>query len=146
MDRFYKMMKRDNKGFTLVELMVVLLIIGILVAIAIPIYNNVTGKANLNAIAANLRTIDGAIMQYIAIENDDPSKDNLSGEYIQTWPEDDPKGTEYLVENVNEGTIGADPLFKAQVVVSEGVTGVAAATYDLAGIKALMNPEDEDED
>ncbi|HBI26232.1 MAG TPA: hypothetical protein DDY25_00665, partial [Peptococcaceae bacterium] len=61
MDRFYKMMKRDNKGFTLVELMVVLLILGILVAIAIPIYNNVTGKANLNAIAANLRTIDGAI-------------------------------------------------------------------------------------
>ena len=55
MDRFYKMMKRDNKGFTLVELMVVLLILGILVAIAIPIYNNVTGKANLNAIAANLK-------------------------------------------------------------------------------------------
>jgi prepilin-type N-terminal cleavage/methylation domain-containing protein len=28
MDRFYKMMKRNNKGFTLVELMVVLLILG----------------------------------------------------------------------------------------------------------------------
>jgi prepilin-type N-terminal cleavage/methylation domain-containing protein len=139
MDRFYKMMKRNNKGFTLVELMVVLLILGILVAIAIPIYNNVTGKANRNAIAANLRTIDGAIMQYLAVEDTTPAnaaalQTGLDGKYIQTWPADDPKGTEYSV--VSEGTT-----YKAQVKLTSAITGVGAAeaTFDLAQIKDLMD-------
>ena len=62
MEKICKMLKRNNKGFTLVELMVVLLIIGILVAIAIPIYNSTQAKAKEKACAANLRTIDGAIV------------------------------------------------------------------------------------
>ena len=69
---------RNQKGFTLVELMVVVVIIGVLVAIAVPVYNNVTLKAEKSAIEANLRTIDGAIMTYYATA-DNPTaltKDN----------------------------------------------------------------------
>lgn len=56
-------MKKSNneKGFTLVELMVVLVIIGILVAIAVPVYTTVQENARLNAHMANIRTIEGTI-------------------------------------------------------------------------------------
>jgi type IV pilus assembly protein PilA len=66
--KFMEMMKRKNnkKGFTLVELMVVVVIIGILVAIAVPVYNASSARAELGRCQANQRMIEGAIQQYIA--------------------------------------------------------------------------------
>ena len=62
----------NKKGFTLVELMVVVVIIGILVAIIIPIYGHVQDNAAMKSHEANLRTIDGAISMYIAEEGQPP--------------------------------------------------------------------------
>ena len=59
-------MFRKDEGFTLVELMVVVLIIGILVAIAIPVFNSAKASAQKKACFANQRTIEGAVQQYVA--------------------------------------------------------------------------------
>ena len=60
-----RMFKKDE-GFTLVELMVVVLIIGILVAVAIPIFNSASDSARVRTCQSNQRTIEGAIQQYNA--------------------------------------------------------------------------------
>ncbi|MEW6188689.1 MAG: type II secretion system protein [Actinomycetota bacterium] len=62
-------MIRKERGFTLIELMVVVLIIAILVAIAVPVFNVARESAQRRTCQANLRTIDGAITTYKATED-----------------------------------------------------------------------------
>jgi len=73
-----KLFRRDE-GFTLVELMVVVLIIGILVAIAIPVFNAASASARKSACQANLRTLDGATEQWAAADPDN-DKTTLDGD------------------------------------------------------------------
>jgi len=58
-----------KKGFTLIELMIVVVIIGILAAIAIPKFSDVSESAKRNACRANIRTIAGQETIYFAGNN-----------------------------------------------------------------------------
>lgn len=87
---------KNQKGFTLTEIMVVVVIIGILVAIAVPVYRQSTTQTNRRAVEANLRTIDSAIMQYGSTnEGAIPDEEDLAA-YFQTWPVG-PDGVEYEI-------------------------------------------------
>jgi prepilin-type N-terminal cleavage/methylation domain-containing protein len=109
-------MNRHNRktGFTLIEIMIVVMIIGVLLAIAVPNFMRARATSRLKTILANLNQIDSAVQQWAIEQQKTPggavTQSNLDGStgtaYISgsvpAWPSGPVTGT-YAVSTVGAG-------------------------------------------
>lgn len=83
---------REQKGFTLIELMIVVAIIGILAAVAIPKFSDMLEKAREGATKGNVGAIKSAITIYYGDQNGtwptsiDPSSNSVFSKYLSIVP------------------------------------------------------------
>lgn len=114
-------MKKKRNAFTLIELIIVIAILGILAAIAIPKYRNSSKEAAITAHKSNVEMLKSAARMKILEKDEDFNWPNDKNEndkkgyvnYIDKWPEipkvlnlKDDKGNEYKeykVEYVKSG-------------------------------------------
>lgn len=79
-----------NKGFTLIELMIVVAIIGILAAIAIPAYQNYTCRAKMSEAVSGMTPAKTSVTTYYAIMTELPAggwdgyNSNMDSKYVQS--------------------------------------------------------------
>ena len=77
-------LNKNRGGFTLVEIMIVVAIIALLAAIAVPNFLRARKRSQATRILEDLRIIDSAIDQY-AIENNKAGGDNVAWSDIQAY-------------------------------------------------------------
>lgn len=130
--------RNTSEGFTLVELMVVVLIIGIIVAIAIPVFVATSRTAALKTCQTNQRTIEGAVQQWLA---GDPANvwtaqvidgsDNLSAaasQFLAEAPNCPNAKTEFYGVN-DQGSVTADDLSSGDPIPATWVTATGHDHY-----------------
>jgi len=89
-----KNMKMNQKGFTLIELMIVVAIIGILAAVAIPAYQDYTVRARMSEALTGLSGIKVSIGEYYVAQGSMPLTEGAAGMNTD--------GTAYATTAINE--------------------------------------------
>jgi general secretion pathway protein G len=85
-----KLKASRNSGFTLLEMMIVMIIMGILLSIALPIYNQALVKARESVLRNDLFEMRKLISQYTLDKQKAPQSldDLVSAGYIKAIPKD----------------------------------------------------------
>jgi general secretion pathway protein G len=123
-----KMKSRGNRGFTLIEMMVVLSIILILLGMAMPLYSHSMVRAREDALRKNLETLNQVIYQYALDKQKAPQSlsDLKMAGYIEDVPEDITGSRDTWVTEESDGSI-----MSLEQTDSDGIIGVHSGSNQI---------------
>ena len=138
-------MKRSNpRGFTLVEILIVVIILGILAAIVIPQFTNASSDARKSSVQSTLQTLRGQI-ELFKIQHGDVAPATVSGLPALLMGKSDPADT--VAPNA-AGTLGPyvqsfpiNPL-NGNSNVSGGTGATIGWTYTFSGSQYTISALD----
>jgi general secretion pathway protein G len=132
-----RLRERHSRGFTLIELMIVISMILILIAIAIPAYNQSIIRARESVLKQNLFTLRSLISQYTLDKQKAPQSldDLVAAGYIKQIPNDPMTGQpdwtvdqeEDTLMSVDEQSGGIDDVHSSSTQI--GTDGTAYNTW-----------------
>jgi prepilin-type N-terminal cleavage/methylation domain-containing protein len=109
----------NRRGFTIVELLIVIVVIGILAAITIVAYNGIQDRARFTKDQTNLKTLNNAVIQYQTFNGSYPNTStiwrNQSGygdsfipgikpDILSTLPSESQNSGDYTYYYISDGT------------------------------------------
>ena len=115
----------NEKGFTLIEVLIVITIMGILASVAVPRFTSSIELANTAKIQADLQTLDAAIVMYEAEKGTEPNSIDSLALYVNDIPAP-PKGKCRLKNETSAHEITATSYTITDVTIS-GTTQLRAA-------------------
>ncbi|MCA9395741.1 MAG: prepilin-type N-terminal cleavage/methylation domain-containing protein [Candidatus Omnitrophica bacterium] len=124
---------KNNKGFTLMEVLIVVIVLGVLAGLAVPIFTKTTDKAVKAEALTTLTAIRGSMMRHFiengsysgASDNDDSGRENVSftdfdwsdAAQIETGQE-----VKFQYKVITSGPVGANDQWLATATLKTGDT------------------------
>ena len=126
-------LNKNRGGFTLVEIMIVVAIIALLAAIAVPNFLRARKRSQATRMLEDLRVIDSAIDQY-AIETNKAGGATVNWTDIQSYLKKgsvlyNSSGTDLLTNSYNGGTYSVDGLPKLSSTTFNKLSDVAPSDF-----------------